>query len=130
MQVQWYPGHMTKAKRMMQENIKTMHPFIPLNAEEIATTDRVREIIRKYKQIPCTKCKYCAEVCPKHIPIADMFAIYNEYAVARATYKDTKTQLSTFDIKASDCIECGKCENICPQTIAIREKLKKLAKMQ
>ena len=22
MNIQWYPGHMTKAKRMMQENIK------------------------------------------------------------------------------------------------------------
>ena len=30
MQVQWYPGHMTKAKRMMQENIKLIDMVIEL----------------------------------------------------------------------------------------------------
>lgn len=30
MQVQWYPGHMTKAKRMMQENIKLVDLIIEL----------------------------------------------------------------------------------------------------
>ena len=114
---------------MMQSNINTMYPFIPLSEEEFATTDRVREIIRKYNQIPCTKCKYCAEVCPKEIPIADLFATYNEYALAKVSRGETTQKLSAFEIKATDCIECGKCEGICPQSIAIREKLKTLAKM-
>ena len=30
MHVQWYPGHMTKAKRMMQENIKLIDVMIEL----------------------------------------------------------------------------------------------------
>ena len=30
MQYQWYPGHMTKAKRMMQENIKLVDLVIEL----------------------------------------------------------------------------------------------------
>ena len=30
MQVQWYPGHMTKAKRMMQEDIKLVDLVIEL----------------------------------------------------------------------------------------------------
>ena len=30
MQVQWYPGHMTKAQRMMQENIKLIDLVIEL----------------------------------------------------------------------------------------------------
>ena len=30
MVVQWYPGHMTKAKRMMQENIKLIDLIIEL----------------------------------------------------------------------------------------------------
>ena len=114
---------------MMLSNIQTMHPFVPLNDEELAATDRVRDIIRKYKQIPCTKCKYCAEVCPKQVPIADLFATYNEYALAHVSRKETSKVLSAFEIKATDCIECGQCEGICPQNIAIREKLKMLAKM-
>ena len=30
MHFQWYPGHMTKAKRMMQENIKLIDLIIEL----------------------------------------------------------------------------------------------------
>ena len=114
---------------MMESNVKTMHPFVPLNEKELAATDKAREIIRKYRQIPCTKCRYCAEVCPMNVPIADMFAVYNDYALAKVTKKDTRDRLASFDVKASDCIECGACENICPQSIDIRERLKKLAKM-
>ena len=114
---------------MMESNIKTMYPFVPLNKKELEATDKVRDIIRKYKQIPCTKCRYCAEVCPKNVPIADLFALYNEYALAKVTKKDTRTALASFEIKADDCIECGKCEAICPQNIQIRQKLKELAKL-
>ena len=114
---------------MMQSNIKTMYPFVPLSKEENQAVDKVRDIIRKYNQIPCTKCKYCAEVCPQNVPISDLFATYNEYALAKVTKKQTREALASYEIKASDCIECGQCENICPQSIAIRQKLKDLAKM-
>ena len=114
---------------MMESNIKTMHPFVPLNKEELEATDKARDISRKYNQIPCTKCRYCAEVCPKNVPIADLFAAYNEYALARVTKKDTRTKLASFEIKADDCIECGNCESICPQSIEIRQRLQKLAKL-
>lgn len=114
---------------MMESNLATMYPFVPLTEEERLATDRVRAIIRQYKQIPCTKCRYCAEVCPKNVPISDLFATYNEYALARVTKKETAMRLSAFEVTAADCIECGRCEEICPQGIEIRENLKKLAKM-
>ena len=113
---------------MMESNIKTMYPFVPLSEKELDATDKARDIIRKYKQIPCTKCKYCAEVCPKNVPISDMFALYNEYALARVTKKEAFESISSFDVKPTDCIECGACENICPQSIDIRERLKKFVK--
>lgn len=114
---------------MMQSNIKTMYPFVPLSAEELVATDKAREIIRQYNQIPCTKCRYCAEVCPKNVPIADLFAVYNEYALANISRREARAKFEEFDVKASSCIECGKCEKICPQSIDIRQRLKKLAKM-
>ena len=114
---------------MMESNIKTMKPFVPLNEKELEATDKARDIIRKYKQIPCTKCKYCADVCPKNVPIADLFSVYNEHALARITKKEASLKLASFDIKASDCIECGNCESVCPQSINIREQLQSLAKM-
>ena len=114
---------------MMESNLKTMHPFVPLNQLELETTDKVKNIIREYNQIPCTKCKYCAEVCPKNIPIADLFSVYNEYALAHITKGDAKEKFLEFDIKATNCIECGKCEKICPQNIPIRDNLKTISKM-
>ena len=48
---------------------------------------------------------------------------------AKVTKKETRETLSAFEVKADDCIECGKCESICPQSIDIRERLKKLAKL-
>lgn len=115
---------------MMEQNLHTMYPFTPLNEVELNATDKVREIIRQYNQIPCTKCKYCGEVCPKHIPIDNLFAAYNQYALAQISHGELSEKLTAFEIKATDCIECGKCEKICPQSIDIRNKLKKLAKLQ
>lgn len=114
---------------MMNSNIRTMHPFVPLNDAELEATDKVRDIIRQYNQIPCTKCKYCAEVCPKNVPISDLFAVYNEFALAKISRGEVKDGLNSFDVKADDCIECGRCEEICPQSIDIRERLKKLKKL-
>ena len=114
---------------MTESNIKTMSPFVPLNEREIEATDKARQIIRQYNQIPCTKCKYCAEVCPKNVPIADMFAVYNEYALARISEDDAASRVAKLEVKPTDCIECGRCEGICPQNIDIRARLKRIAKM-
>ena len=114
---------------MMTENIKTMSRFLPLSEAELRATDTVRGIIRAYNRIPCTQCRYCTDVCPKKIPIPDLFAAYNEYAMAHTTKKVTRAALAAFDVKADECIECGRCEGVCPQSIDIRENLKKLAKL-
>ena len=65
----------------------------------------------------------------KNVPIANLFSVYNEYALAHFTIETAKQKFLEFEIKATDCIECGKCEKICPQNIQIREKLKMISKM-
>lgn len=44
MQVQWYPGHMTKAKRMMQENIKLIDLIIELLDARVPLSSRNPDI--------------------------------------------------------------------------------------
>jgi len=44
MNIQWYPGHMTKAKRMMQENIKLVDVIIELVDARIPLSSRNPEI--------------------------------------------------------------------------------------
>ena len=44
MHFQWYPGHMTKAKRMMQENIKIIHMVIELDDARVPISSRNPDI--------------------------------------------------------------------------------------
>ena len=114
---------------MMTDNLNTFSPFVPFSDEEFEATDRVREIIREVRQVPCTKCNYCGEVCPKNIPISELFAVYNKYLAAKITSGDAKNEFPKDKPTAADCIKCGKCENVCPQNIEIRNQLEKIAKL-
>ena len=89
----------------------------------------MREIIRKVRQIPCTKCNYCAEVCPLGIPVSELFSVYNSLRGAKISRDEAKEQLMPNEEKLSLCIKCGKCESNCPQGIKIREKLEKIEKI-
>lgn len=114
---------------MMQDNINTFTDFVPLSKEELEATDRAREIIRKVRQIPCTKCSYCTEVCPKSIPIPELFSIYNDVMSAKITAVKAKESFPKDKPTAADCIKCGRCEKVCPQNIEIRQHLEKISKM-
>lgn len=114
---------------MMQDNINTFTDFVPLSKEEREATDRAREIIRKVRQIPCTRCSYCTEVCQKNIPIPELFSIYNEVMSAKITAGRAKESFPKDKPTAADCIKCGRCEKVCPQNIEIRQHLEKISKM-
>ncbi len=114
---------------MMEDNIKTFTNFVPFSEEEYKLTDKAREIIRQSRQIPCTKCNYCADVCKANIPISENFEVYNSYTGAKISKKEAKANLPTHSGAVTDCIKCGKCENVCPQHIAIREQLERIAKI-
>ena len=111
---------------MMQDNVNTFADFVPLNENELAATDKARALIRKANLIPCTSCNYCADVCPKNIPISKIFGRFNEFSSAKITKGEFIKSLPAEGGKVSDCIKCGKCENVCPQNIKIREKLEKI----
>ena len=117
---------------MMEENLSTMDNFVPVSEEEKEALARVRDIIREEKQIGCTSCNYCYEVCPKKSLISSYFTAYNAYASARVTREEAKEMLVTEGGTPTDCVRCGACEKVCPQGIDIREKLamidKKLVK--
>ena len=114
---------------MMQDNIATFRDPLPLGEEERAALVRVREIIREARQIPCTACNYCADVCPKNIPISALFSVYNRLNGAKISRGEAKRSFPKDGATAGDCIGCGACEQICPQSIAIREHLAKIAKL-
>ncbi len=114
---------------MMMDNISTSEKLTPLSSEEEKIYASVREIIREVRRIPCTKCNYCAEVCPSKIPISEIFDIYNAFLSASVSRGEVKEMLSTYVEKIDKCVKCGRCEGNCPQSIEIREKLEKIRKM-
>ncbi|MBR5539503.1 MAG: aldo/keto reductase [Clostridia bacterium] len=115
--------------KMMNDNVNTFKNFVPITEKDVETFDKVREIVRKVKQIPCTRCNYCADVCPSGIPISEIFFIYNKLMGAKISRSETKELLVPYREKINECIKCGKCETNCPQSIEIRERLEKINKL-
>ena len=114
---------------MMNDNINTFKDFKPIAENEYKVFDEVRKTIRKVKQIPCTKCNYCKDVCPKDIPISEIFSAYNSFLGAKISKSEVKEKLMPYKEKIAACIKCGKCESNCPQSIKIREQLEKTGKL-
>ena len=119
--------------QQMEDNIRTMQDFKPLDEREMRAVRKVCDIINAQNLIPCTSCRYCIEesTCPKRIVIPDLFAAKNQLD----TFHNWNTKYYYDCVltgsgrgKASECIECGKCEKVCPQHLPIRELLKTVAK--
>ena len=114
---------------MMEDNLSFMQEFKPVNEKELAALERVCEVFRGLGAIPCTACRYCTELCPKGIPIPDLFMcmngkkVYNDQGLV-FFYEELHQRTG---VSAVDCIECGACEGICPQNLEIRALLKDVA---
>ena len=113
---------------MMEDNIATLTNPVPLSEEEHIVLMKVKDIIRRTRQIACTACNYCKDVCPKNIFISDAFMAYNGFLSAKQSRKEAASNLPSEGGKPSECIGCGKCESVCPQNIEISKHLAKLTK--
>ena len=114
----------------MEDNVKTMKDFVPLNDAENEAIAKVVDIIVSKDLIPCTACHYCTEGCPMQIRIPEIFECLNRYnAYGGWNYKSHYNRELTGDGhgKASECLQCGQCEGICPQGLPIISLLQKAA---
>jgi predicted aldo/keto reductase-like oxidoreductase len=67
------------------------------------------------------------EVCPKNIPIPQLFGLYNNYKINNNFSNMYHNRIIYNRGKSSDCLNCHRCEKNCPQHIAIPDNLKKIA---
>lgn len=108
----------------VEDNIKTFSPLQPLNAEERAVIEAVREALAKVPSIPCTRCNYCTETCPAEIPIPDILRALNDGRIYGDAYAARQYASACRDkAQASACLGCEVCLSRCPQHIQITEHL-------
>ena len=114
---------------MLGDNVKTMWNFKGFDAKQMETIEKAREVFSSLPTIPCTKCDYCAKVCPMDICISGTFAamntllLYGNETIAKDRYK--AMVINKGRKNPEKCIKCGKCEEACPQHIEIRSNLEK-----
>lgn len=110
----------------VQENTRILNELKPLSEQENALLQKVTACINESTAIPCTSCGYCLEVCPKHIAIPGLFALYNNYKTT-GNFSNMYYNRAVYGKgKASDCINCHLCEKNCPQHIVIPQELKNI----
>lgn len=110
----------------MEDNIRTMSDFRPVDDNELEAIKKVVSVIRKEGGIACTSCRYCTEVCPKNIPIPEIFALMNAESTNRTPSKGYG-EITEGKSSASACIRCGRCEKACPQKLPVRSHLARAA---
>ncbi|MGN1178849.1 MAG: aldo/keto reductase [Candidatus Ornithospirochaeta sp.] len=114
---------------MLGDNVKTMWNFKGFDAKQMETIEKAREVFSSLPSIPCTKCDYCAKVCPMDIGISGTFAamntllLYGNESIAKDRYK--AMVINKGRKNPEKCIKCGKYEEACPQHIEIRSNLEK-----
>lgn len=93
----------------------------------------VLQLFEKKKLVDCTNCGYCLDVCPKNIPINDIFQLLNNESENGKRINRNANMFYQRNVsgkgKASDCIKCGKCEDICSQRLQIRRELENAVKI-
>lgn len=113
----------------VEDNVSYMNDasFKPLNDKERSTVLAAAEILRAAVTIPCTKCRYCMEVCPINMAIPNLFEVYNNYKKFNRVSASAYGAAVSDYAKPSECLKCGACEGACPQQLEIRKWLEIIA---
>lgn len=113
----------------VEDNLKTMSPFVPLSEDEYATISAAAQAYLASGAIPCTGCRYCMD-CPAGVDIPRVFSIYNHYKVHKLDRAFINHYRSLNDSEqAQACVSCAECLPRCPQRIPIPAYMPEIARV-
>ncbi len=109
----------------MRDNVATFSGGEPQTDEESAL---LAEIAEKMKNaLPCTRCRYCCDGCPKGLDIPMLIHAYNDLKFTGNNINiGMQFDAVPADKMPSECIACGACAAACPQNIDIPTALAEL----
>ena len=67
--------------------------------------------------VPCTRCRYCVEKCPKKLDIPSFSHSTTEKSQKRISAASSPASL--LKKQPMSCVACHSCEKVCPQGIKI-----------
>lgn len=113
--------------QQVEDNCSYMNAeaFTKLSDAEYEALHQVCNMLKNRREIPCADCHVCEDACPKDIPIAKLFSIYNDARIfGEYNFPDMHYAIHTQNHdKASACDNCGKCTGTCPAEIDLAQKL-------
>ena len=92
----------------MQQNVKTMTSFRPLDKESLEAINKARTALNAIPSIPCTNCQYCVKGCPMSIPIPSIFSAMNTNLIYQNIENAIENSLSDFEKKVLNKYMNGK----------------------
>lgn len=110
----------------MKDNVKTFSTGTPQTEGEAAVLMELADSLKN--ALPCTKCRYCCDGCPRGLDIPMLIHAYNDVKFSGGGM----TVSMQFDALPEDkrpaaCVKCGACAAVCPQNIDIPTALAELS---
>ena len=111
----------------MADNVATFSGGTPQSDGEAALLESIAEGMKD--ALPCTRCRYCCDGCPKGLDIPMLIHAYNDFKFATSLTVSMQFDALPEEKKPSACIACGACAAVCPQKIDIPAAMAELAEM-
>lgn len=115
-------------EQQLRDNLEIFSKEEPLTESQLQLLERIAAGMQDF--LPCTKCRYCCEGCPKQLDIPALLAICNENRYTRYAGVENALRALEAEKRPSACIGCSQCTKVCPQGISIPEELRKLALLE
>ena len=109
----------------IKSNVLIFSDLVRMDDRARSALAEVASYLASKGSIPCTNCGYCLDKCPRHIPIPELFCLYN--ADNEGHVGGMYARLCEGKGRAGDCIKCGACKTVCSQLLDIPVLLEALS---